>query len=189
MRRFVVLAVLATLPTLAVARPAWSELDGTSPEGAPADRADVAIVELDGRKLPVCASRPVRGDAGSGTGSLFGDHSGGRRAPKGACVTATRSLKLAPGAHAATVATTRLPAGGGYATQPFAFTAAPCVRYTLAAQHEGPGANRFGIVIAAQEPIAGCTAPADAAAVVAAPATDAPAAAPAPVEGAGTPAH
>lgn len=194
MRRLLVLALLATLPTVALAKKeAWSEIDGTGATATQADHADVAVVELDGKKFQACATRPVRGDAGSGTGSLFGD-GGGKRAPKGACVTATRGMKIAPGAHASVVATTRLPAGGGFLTQPFAFDAAPCTRYHLVAHHDGPGANRFEVMVAGQEAIAGCTAPELAATTApAAPAQDASMAPGAPVaptvEGAGSPAR
>lgn len=73
--------------------------------------------------------------------------------------------KVEPGFHYLQVATTKKSRRGDATYQPFALTAAPCMRYVLFAQHESRLNNEdWSVVLKKQEPISGCEtgpAPAD----------------------------
>ena len=163
MRRVLVLALLACLPAVALADKApWSEIDGTVVDAADANLATVAVVKVGEKSLAPCRGGADKsGKDGKTTGSLFDSFGGDRK--KVSCVDATRRLKLPPGVHQTTIATTRLAQGGGLATQRFELTAEPCMRYRLVARHEGPGAKRFAVEIAATERIDTCELPGEAA--------------------------
>jgi hypothetical protein len=196
MRRFLVLALFACVPAVALADKApWSEIDGSVVDATQGDLAPVAVVKIGDKALAPCrGGADSTGQDGKTTGSLFDSFNGDRK--KVACVDPTRRLKIAPGVHATKIATTRLAKGGALATQSFALTAEPCMRYRLVARHAGPGAKRFAVEVAVAERIDSCTLPTVAAALdtAADTATDtalpvAPATQAAPVQGAagGTP--
>ena len=188
MRRVLALALFACLPAVALADKApWAEIDGSVVDAAQGDLAPVAVVRIGDKELAPCRGGADKsGNAEKTTGSLFDNFDGDRK--RVSCVDATKRLKIAPGAHATTIATTRLAKSGALATQKFELTAEPCMRYRLVARHDGPSAKRFAVEVATTERIDSCVLPvlAEAAAV---PADGTPAAVDAPAQGAagGTP--
>jgi hypothetical protein len=145
---------------------AWSELDGNPAATADADAAGVVVIALDGAAQSKCGSRHAPPAGGSSAGTLFNNDAPRRDV---ACTHPTTHLKVAPGAHDAMVASTRLSHAGQAITQAYTFDAAPCTRYRLAAKHAGKGASTFTVAVAAEEPIEGCVAPAAETAAPAAP--------------------
>jgi hypothetical protein len=77
-------------------------------------------------------------------------------------------VTLVPGPQRLTIASARKSSNGNVAV-PYTFVAEPCIRYRLAGR-QSPNDSRLEIVVAAQEPITDCRAPAAVAGATAAPA-------------------
>jgi hypothetical protein len=151
MRGLLVFVVAAAMAPLALAKGPWAQIDGRSANHAHADEVDVRVQQVDGKRY----QPPVD------------------------------EVKLAPGPHWVTLVTTRPTArplnfsGTGLTTtrttyQPWVMKAEPCMRYRVAAQHDGPSTERWTVELVAVERIGDCTPPA------AAPEASPPAATPAP---------
>jgi hypothetical protein len=76
-------------------------------------------------------------------------------------------LTLTPGPHGLTVASAKASASGTVAV-PFKIEAVACMRYRVAGRPDASDTTHLDIVVVAQEPIAGCTPPANPATAVAA---------------------
>ena len=64
-----------------------------------------------------------------------------------------------PGPQWMTVASTRASRGGTVTMIPYVFKAEPCMRYLLAARHEGVSDQRFAVIVVAVERIGECKLP------------------------------
>lgn len=68
-------------------------------------------------------------------------------------------VEVKPGPVWLTVATTRVSRGGSVSTMPYVFKAEPCMRYLLAAKHEGLSETKFAVITVAVERIGECRLP------------------------------